>query len=100
MPVSRVTNLGQTLDYLKKQDFWVTGAELGATQAPWEIDPGSNMVVVMGSEGSGLRPSIAARLDFSVTIPMVGQAQSLNVSVAGALLMYEWLVRSNPRTPA
>ncbi|HOX45117.1 MAG TPA: 23S rRNA (guanosine(2251)-2'-O)-methyltransferase RlmB [Myxococcota bacterium] len=93
LPVARVTNLGQGLEQLRKLGFWLAGAVLDGDQAPWELDPGERVALVLGSEGGGLRPSIAQRLDFRVKIPMLPGMESLNVSVAGALLMYEWLSR-------
>jgi 23S rRNA (guanosine2251-2'-O)-methyltransferase len=94
MKVARVTNLGRALQQLKKLGFWIAGAVVDGGQAPWEINPGDKMALVLGSEGAGLRPAIAAKLDYLVKIPMIGAAESLNVSVAGALLMYEWLLRT------
>ena len=96
LPVARQTNLGRALDRLKELGFWVTGAALQGGQPPWGFDPGERVALVLGSEGSGLRPGIVAKLDYTVCIPMPGPAESLNVSVAGALLLYEWLAR--PRT--
>lgn len=93
LPVARVSNLVQGLDRLKELGFWVAGASADGEQTPWEMDPGDRVALVLGSEGSGLRRSVAKRLDFSVRIPMSGPAESLNVSVAGALLLYEWLGR-------
>lgn len=94
LPVAREKNLGRALDVLKKKGFWVSGAALDDGQAPWEFDPGDRVALVLGSEGRGLRPGIRSRLDYVVRIPMQPGAESLNVSVAGALLMYEWLGRA------
>ncbi len=93
LPVAKVTNLGQALEKLKELGFWLAGAVLEGGQPPWEIDPGERVALVLGSEGEGLRPSIAQKLDFRVKIPMLQGSESLNVSVAAALLMYEWLAR-------
>jgi len=93
LPVAREKNLGRALERLKELGFWVTGAAAGKGRPPWDFDPGEKVALVLGSEGSGLRPSIASRLDFVVRIPMAGFSESLNVSVAGAVLMYEWLGR-------
>jgi 23S rRNA (guanosine2251-2'-O)-methyltransferase len=62
-------------------------------RAPWEFDPGDKVALVLGSEGGGLRRGVAGKLDFAVRIPMGAASESLNVSVAGALLLYEWLAR-------
>jgi 23S rRNA (guanosine2251-2'-O)-methyltransferase len=93
LPVARVKNLGQALGKLKELGFWLAGAVLEGGQAPWELDPGARVGLVLGSEGEGLRPSIESKLDFRVRVPMQPGAESLNVAVAGALLAYEWLVR-------
>ncbi len=93
LPVARVKNLGRALDDLKKMGFWTVGAASDGGQAPWEIDPGEKVALVLGSEGKGLRRSIEEKLDFTVKIPMNPVSESLNVSVAGALFMYEWLCR-------
>jgi 23S rRNA (guanosine2251-2'-O)-methyltransferase len=93
LPVARVTNLGQALDQLKREGYWVAGAAQEGGVAPWELDPGDKVALVLGSEGEGLRSHIQDRLDFRVWIPMDGGTESLNVSVAGALVLYEWLVR-------
>jgi 23S rRNA (guanosine2251-2'-O)-methyltransferase len=100
IPVARVTNLGQAIDHLKEKGFWIAGTvgpEQGG-QAPWELDPGDKVALVLGSEGEGLRHGIEGRLDFRVWIPMGGGAESLNVSVAGAILLYEWLGRGGSRS--
>ena len=93
LPVALETNLGRALDRLKKNGFWVTGAVAQGGQLPWEFDPGERIALVLGAEGSGIRRGIDTRLDFRVRVPMLAETESLNVSVAGALLMYEWLVR-------
>jgi len=93
LPVCRVKNLSRALDVLKEAGFWVSGAVLDSGQAPWEFDPGERVALVLGSEGSGLRRGLVDRLDFKVRVPMHNDAESLNVSVAGAAILYEWLVR-------
>lgn len=93
LPVCRVKNLSRALDILKDAGFWVSGAVLEGGQAPWEFDPGDRVALVLGSEGSGVRRGILERLDFKVCVPMHKDSESLNVSVAGASILYEWLVR-------
>ncbi len=94
LPVARETNMGQVLDRLKEMGFWISGAVMDDAQEPWAFDPGDKVALVLGAEGSGLRRSIEGKLDFRVCIPMQEKSESLNVSVAGAVLMYEWLARS------
>lgn len=93
LPVARVTNLSRALEELKTGGYWIVGALAHDGQAPWEFDPGEKVVLVLGSEGFGLRKGIQSLLDFRVQIPLDCSAESLNVSVAGALLLYEWLGR-------
>lgn len=94
LPVARVTNIARALDKLKDLGFWVTGAAVEEGMAPWEFDPGDKVVLVLGSEGSGVRKNVASRFDHLAKIPMSDSSESLNVSVAGALFLYEWLGRA------
>lgn len=90
--VVRVGNLARTLDVLKEAGCWVVGAVAGAAQgaiAPWEADLRGPCALVLGSEGSGLRPVVARRCDLLVRIPLRGRVGSLNVAAAGAALLYE-----------
>lgn len=93
LPVARVSNLSRSLQQLKDEGFWVSGAVAEGGQGPWEIDPGERVALVLGSEGGGVRPGVERLLDFRVTVPLAGPVESLNVSVAAALLLYEWLGR-------
>lgn len=93
LPVARVTNLVQALERMKEAGFWVCGAVARGGQAPWEIDPGERVALVLGSEGEGLHRLVEERLDFRAEIPMAGGTESLNVSVAAAVLLYEFLGR-------
>ncbi len=93
LPVCRVKNLSRALDVLKEAGFWVSGAVLDAGRPPWEFDPGDRVALVLGSEGSGVRRGLLERLDFRVQLPMRKDVESLNVSVAGAAILYEWLAR-------
>jgi len=87
-PVARVVNLSSSLDYLKKKGFWIYGSDPGhgpGTLAPaFEGDIG----LVLGSEGKGIRPLIRNKCDFIVSVPGAGLIDSLNVAVAGGILLY------------
>jgi 23S rRNA (guanosine2251-2'-O)-methyltransferase len=89
VPVARVTNLATTLEQLKEKGVWIVGAEAGAKQFYFQADLKGPLAVVLGSEGKGMSRLVRAKCDFLVGIPMLGQVNSLNVSVAGALLLYE-----------
>ncbi|MBM7583015.1 23S rRNA (guanosine2251-2'-O)-methyltransferase [Caldicoprobacter guelmensis] len=95
--VARVTNIVSTLEYLKEQGLWVVGAEAGGT--PYNIqDMRGPIALVIGSEGKGLRKLVKENCDYLVGIPMKGKINSLNSSVAAAILMYE-VVRQRDQSP-
>jgi len=87
--VARVTNLVQTIKELKEQGFWIAGTDQDATSVYFQADLKGPLGVVMGSEGSGLGKLVKEKCDFLVSIPMSGKVNSLNVSVAALLVMYE-----------
>ncbi len=97
LPVARVTNLTRAIKYLKSQGFWVVGADLAARDSLYEIPDHvfqGDLAVVLGAEGKGLRPDIQKLVDHPVRIEMQGRIQSLNVSAAGAVLLFELLRRA------
>jgi 23S rRNA (guanosine2251-2'-O)-methyltransferase len=87
--VAQVTNLSRTLDDLKKKGFWVIGCDLDESKDYREIDYNMPIVIVIGSEGSGISRLVKKQCDYNVVLPMVGHVQSLNASVAAALILYE-----------
>ncbi|MDH5469181.1 MAG: 23S rRNA (guanosine(2251)-2'-O)-methyltransferase RlmB [Gammaproteobacteria bacterium] len=89
VPVFAVTNLARTLRLLKEAGIWLYGASDKAPQALYETDLSGPLALVLGSEGSGLRRLTAELCDFQVAIPMAGVVESLNVSVAAGVLLYE-----------
>jgi len=90
--VTQVTNLARALGELKSRGVWVYGLAVEADQSFWDADLTGPMALVVGSEGSGLGRLVRERCDALVNIPMVpGAVQSLNVSVAGSLVLYEVL---------
>ncbi|MFO7296201.1 MAG: 23S rRNA (guanosine(2251)-2'-O)-methyltransferase RlmB [Caldicoprobacter sp.] len=90
VPVAKVTNVASTLELLKEQGLWVVGAEAQAT--PYNVqDMKGPIALVIGSEGKGLRRLVKEKCDYLVGIPMKGKINSLNASVAAAILMYEVL---------
>jgi 23S rRNA (guanosine2251-2'-O)-methyltransferase len=90
LPIAVVTNLARYLEEVKGADLWVYGAagEAGATSM-WETDLSGGVALVFGAEGRGLRPLVRRTCDALVSIPLGGQVESLNVSVAAAVLLYE-----------
>ncbi len=95
--VSRVTNLSQTIDDLKKKGFWIAGTDQDAEQIYFEADLQGPLGIVMGSEGKGLSKLVKEKCDFLIGIPMKGQVNSLNVSVAASLVMYEVIRQRSSR---
>jgi 23S rRNA (guanosine2251-2'-O)-methyltransferase len=96
MPLVTVTNLVRTLKLLKEADLWVTGADADATATPAEVDFTAGTVLVMGAEGAGLRQLTRQTCDHMVRLPQLGAVESLNVSVAAGMLLYE-VVRQRSR---
>src|SRR5271157_876393 len=89
LPIARVTNIARTLEELKERDLWIVGLDERGTQSYDELDYNMHCAVVLGAEGKGLHDLVRKRCDFLVSIPMLGHVPSLNVSVAGAVVMYE-----------
>ena len=89
LPVAVVTNLARYLTEIKSGDLWVAGAA-GETGTPmWQADLSGGLAFVFGAEGKGLRPLVRKMCDVEVSIPQLGRVESLNVSVAAAVLLYE-----------
>jgi len=89
VPVYQVTNLSRILRWLKEQGIWVTGAASEATQSAYQTDFTVPMALVIGSEGKGLRRLTREQCDMLINLPMQGQVDSLNLSVATGVLLYE-----------
>ncbi|HGI2769539.1 TPA: 23S rRNA (guanosine(2251)-2'-O)-methyltransferase RlmB [Streptococcus agalactiae] len=88
VPIARVTNLSQTLDTLKDKEFWIFGTDMNGTPShKWNTK--GKLALVIGNEGKGISHNIKKQVDEMITIPMNGYVQSLNASVAAAILMYE-----------
>ncbi|MDQ2086435.1 23S rRNA (guanosine(2251)-2'-O)-methyltransferase RlmB [Herbivorax sp. ANBcel31] len=95
VPVARVTNIAQTMEYLKKKNIWIVGTDLSGEKAFYQNDLKGPVALVLGSEGEGMGKLISQKCDFVVNIPMKGQISSLNVAVAGAVIMYEIVKQRN-----
>jgi 23S rRNA (guanosine2251-2'-O)-methyltransferase len=88
LPVAVVPNLARWLNEVKGPSLWVWAADAGGTPMA-EADLGGGVALVFGAEGKGLRPLVRKACDGTVAIPLLGQTESLNVSVAAAVLLYE-----------
>lgn len=89
VPVARVANLSQEIDRLKKQGLWIVGADVSGEQGLYKADLKGSIGLVIGSEGQGIGRLIKEKCDFLIKIPMKGEINSLNASVAAAIMMYE-----------
>lgn len=89
LPIYRVINLARTLGWLKESGIWAVGADGEAEKSLYEADLAIPLALVIGAEGKGLRRLTREYCDFLVSIPMAGQVESLNLSVAAAVLMFE-----------
>jgi len=90
VPVAVVTNLARYLGEVKGADLWVYGAAgEGGARSMWDTDLSGGVALVFGAEGKGLRPLVRRTCDALVSIPLSGEVESLNVSVAAAVLLYE-----------
>ncbi|MFN3396644.1 MAG: 23S rRNA (guanosine(2251)-2'-O)-methyltransferase RlmB [Thermodesulfovibrionales bacterium] len=91
MPVSIVPNIKHAIKSMKDKGILIIGAEAGNNIAPWEADLTGSVGVVIGSEGKGLRRTVKDDCDIILSIPMKGRINSLNVSVATGILLFEIL---------
>jgi len=89
LPIAVVTNLARFLEEVKGPELWVYGAAGDAGVSMWDTDLSGGAALVLGAEGKGLRPLVRRTCDALVAIPLSGEVESLNVSVAAALLLFE-----------
>lgn len=88
VPILTTANLVRAMEELKEAGFWIYGAQMGGTDAP-SLDLKGPVALVMGSEGSGMSRLVQEKCDNLISIPMKGHVDSLNVSVATGILLYE-----------
>ena len=94
VPVVTVSNINQTIDKLKKNNFWVIGTDASAPQEIGQIKNDRNLALVIGSEGYGISNLVSKNCDFLVKIPMVGHVNSLNASVSAGIMIYALMNQS------
>lgn len=87
--VCRVTNIADTIPRLKDAGIWVIGIEADSRQDIYSFDMNTDMAIVIGSEGKGIRRLVKERCDVCLSIPMKGSISSLNASVAGGIALFE-----------
>ena len=89
LPVAVVVNLGRYLSEVKRADLWVWAAAQDAATSLWSADLAGGTVLVFGAEGKGVRPGVRRACDGAIAIPLVGRVESLNVSVAAGVMLFE-----------
>jgi len=97
LEIARVRNIADWLAAAKDSGFWIWGAAGEADAAPWQVDLTGSTVLVMGTEEKGLRPRVADACDGLVAIPQPGKIDSLNVSAAASVLLFESLRQRTTR---
>ncbi len=92
LSICRITNISNSIKILKEKGFWVAGMDLGEkTSSIFDLDVPDKVAIVIGNEKKGLRPLVSSHCDFLVSVPMLGQLDSLNASVAAGVVLYEIL---------
>ncbi|MCW8805226.1 MAG: 23S rRNA (guanosine(2251)-2'-O)-methyltransferase RlmB [Ignavibacteriaceae bacterium] len=91
LKIAQINNLSQTIDELKEKGFWIVGSSLENSKNYNEVDYKILIALIVGNEEKGIRKLTASKCDFLVKIPMSGKIQSLNVSVATGILLFEIL---------
>lgn len=89
LPIAKVTNIARTVEELKDRNIWAVGLDERGSKTYDAVDYNMDCALVLGAEGKGLHDLVKKKCDFLVSIPMLGKVPSLNVSVAGAVVMYE-----------
>jgi 23S rRNA (guanosine2251-2'-O)-methyltransferase len=97
LPVARVVNIARTLDDLKEQNVWTVGLDERGPESYDALDYNMHCALVLGAEGKGLHELVRKKCDLLISIPMMGSVASLNVSVAGGIVMYEVLRQRRAR---
>jgi len=94
LSIAKVTNVRRAIAALKENGYWLAGLDGASRESIYERIYPDRLAIVLGNEGKGVRPLILRECDFLVSIPMLGKIASLNVSVAGAVFLYELLRQS------
>jgi len=100
LPIAKVTNIARTVEELKDRNIWTVGLDERGPQSYDALDFNMDCALVLGAEGKGLHDLVKKKCDFLVSIPMLGKVPSLNVSVAGAVVLYEIVRQRRAREAA
>jgi 23S rRNA (guanosine2251-2'-O)-methyltransferase len=103
LPIAKVTNISRTIEALQKERIWVYGTSGEAKEKIYELDLSTDVAIVIGAEGKGIRPLVKKKCDRLFSIPMKGPLTSFNASVSGGMVLYEVMrqrdVHHNPPSP-
>ncbi len=97
MRIARVTNITESIKYLKKNGLWIYGLDMEGAEELYNTDFSGAIGLVVGNEGSGISKLVLENCDFIVKIPMCGHIESLNASVSAAISMYEIVRQKNKK---
>lgn len=89
LPIARVVNIASTIDALKREGIWVYGASGEAKEVIYDLDLSTDLAIVIGAEGKGIRPLVRKKCDRLFSIPMRGPLSSFNASVSSGMILYE-----------
>lgn len=95
MPMCRVVNIAASLEIMKKAGIWVVGTSPHSRDSIYRFDFNLDMALVIGSEEKGIRPLVLKKCDFCLSIPLKSPLNSLNASVAGAVVLFEAMRQRN-----
>ena len=87
--IAMVSNIANTIEFLKEKGYWIVGTALDNSIDYRDIDYNGKIVLIIGNEGSGISNLVAKKCDFLAKIPMYGETNSLNASVAAGIMIYE-----------
>ncbi len=93
LPVARVTNIVQTLKELKERGFWIFGTDVREGSHPQRVDFSGRVALVLGGESDGMRLLVKKQCDHLIHIPLIGDLESLNVSVAAGIVLFDIFVK-------
>lgn len=94
MKIAQVVNLVQTIDYLKKKGYWIIGTDMNGLDYR-QVNYDGKIVIIIGNEGKGMSRLVKEQCDFIASIPMLGKVNSLNASVASAIILFEAIRKKN-----
>jgi len=89
LPIARVVNITTTIEALKGEGIWVYGASGEAKDLVYQLDLSTDLAIVIGAEGKGIRPLVKKKCDRLFSIPMKGPISSFNASVSAGMILYE-----------